>query len=225
MGTGQPVTTPATTPAGLEAYVAELAGALRGPRGRRTSIVAEVHDGLVEAVDGYRDRGLSEERAVAAAIAEFGPATALADGFRDELAAVQARRTIAALLLTGPLVGIWWLLLLAPDALRAPTRVWSAIPMLPVIAAAAVLGMLVIATTGRLIRWVPETSPARAASAALVVGLTCVVIDLAVLTTLALDSIADQPPQPFPLAGIAAAASVTRVACTARALRGALTTS
>ena len=39
---------------------------------------------------------------------------AVADAFEGELATAYARRTIALYVITGPLVGIWWLLLLQP---------------------------------------------------------------------------------------------------------------
>ena len=52
------------------------------------------------------------DQAQAAAVAQFGSPQAVADAFTGELATAYARRTIALFVLTGPLVGIWWLLLL-----------------------------------------------------------------------------------------------------------------
>ena len=61
---------------------------------------------------------------------------AVADAFAGELATAYARRTIALYVITGPLVGIWWLLLLRPDPWRAGLiALLAAIPVLPLIIA------------------------------------------------------------------------------------------
>jgi hypothetical protein len=75
--------------------------------------------------------GLTETEAAQAAITEFGPPDAVADAFRGELATAYARRTIALFVVTGPLVGIWWLLLLQPHPWR--TGVIALIVAIPVI--------------------------------------------------------------------------------------------
>jgi hypothetical protein len=56
--------------------------------------------------------GPPRDRAAAAAISQFGSPHAVADAFGGELTTEHARRTIVWFIVTGPLVGIWWLLLL-----------------------------------------------------------------------------------------------------------------
>jgi HAAS len=98
----------------LDEYLAELATRLRGPRRRRQLVLAELRDGLDEAIADNLTAGLPDDRAVTVAIARFGSPQVVAEAFAGELAAAYARRTLAWFILTGPLVGIWWLLLLQP---------------------------------------------------------------------------------------------------------------
>jgi hypothetical protein len=77
----------------VEAYVAELDDALRGPRGVKADIVAEALDGLIEATDAYRESGLDEDRAQRRAIADFGAVPRIAPGYQVELGLSQSRRT------------------------------------------------------------------------------------------------------------------------------------
>lgn len=223
MGTGKPLTAPVTAadaPGRFSAYVAEFAVALDGPRRRRAAIVAEVLDGLGEAADRHRARGVNNQHAIAAAIEEFGPPAALAEGFSHELATARARQTVSVLLFTGPLVGIWWLLLLVPTPWQQdPIQIWAAIPVLPLVAAAVLFGIALIASTGSLTRWLPETAPTRALAASTTLGLGCIAIDLAALITLAGHAISGQPAQPPTLAAAAVAASIARIAYTTRTLR------
>ena len=109
----------------LAAYLSDLAAQLHGPRRRREAILTELRDGLDQATEDRIATGLAPDQAAAAAITQFGSPHAVADAFAGELATAYARRTIACFIATGPLVGIWWLLLLAPKPLahrpdRAP---------------------------------------------------------------------------------------------------------
>jgi hypothetical protein len=205
-------------PAGIviEDYLAALAIRLIGPRSARTAVLDELRDGLHEAAAAHAAIGLSPQAAADATIAEFGRPEDVSAAFAEELGTRQARRTVSSLLLTGPLVGVWWLLLLAPKPWRStPVEVWTAIPVLPLVALGTVTGLAVLATTGGLTRWLPAASPPRALAGAQAVALTCLAGDLAVLTMLA----ASPQPVRAALATTAACASVIRLACSARVVQ------
>jgi hypothetical protein len=199
----------------LGAYLADLAFRLRGPRRRREAILAELRDGLCHATDDYTAAGLTSAEAAAAAIDQFGDPQAVADAFAGELATVYARRTIARYIATGPLVGIWWLLLLQPHPWRTGiVALVAAIPVLPVIALVIATAVGTLATTGRLIRWLPETSPHRALAATIAIGTLCLISDSTLITMFAVSATAARP-----LAVIAVAASLTRIACSSVVIR------
>jgi HAAS len=197
-----------------EAYLAEVAGLLHGPQRRRKEILAELRDGLRDATDSRRG-DTTPEQAEQQAIAAFGPAPMVAAAFAGELATAYARRTITAYIATGPLVGIWWLLLLQPHPWRASLiALLAAIPVLPLIAIAIAAAVSTLATTGRLMRWLPETSPAHAVTA--VIGLAGLVL-AADITVLAVYTSSAIPMQP--LAAAAVIASLIRIGCGLHTLR------
>ena len=192
----------------LAEYLADLAIRLRGPRRRRDAILAELRDGLLHATEDHTAAGLTPAQAVAAAINQFGDPQAVADAFAGELATVYARRTIAWYIATGPLVGIWWLLLLQPHPWRTGlVALLAAIPVLPLIALAIATAAGTFATTGRLMRWLPEASPHRALAATTAITTLCVIGDVTVITMFAVSAAPVRP-----LAVIAVAASFTRIA-------------
>jgi hypothetical protein len=119
---------------------------------------------------------------------------------------------------TGPLVGLWWLLTLAPHGgAGGPGAVWAAIPILPVIAAAVLAAAGTLAATGRAGRWVPAVSPYRAVTVASGIAVACIAGDVAVLGTLGTRILADRP-LPWAVAGIAVAASLIRLGASAPVL-------
>jgi hypothetical protein len=192
----------------LAEYLADLAIRLRGPRRRRDAILAELRDGLLHATEDHTAAGLTPAQAVAAAINQFGDPQAVADAFAGELATVYARRTIALYIATGPLVGIWWLLLLQPHPWRTGlVALLAAIPVLPLIALAIATAAGTFATTGRLMPWLPEASPHRALAATTAIATLCVIGDVTVITMFAVSAAPVRP-----LAVIAVAASLTRIA-------------
>ncbi|MFG2036530.1 permease prefix domain 1-containing protein [Dactylosporangium sp. NPDC048998] len=77
----------------IDAYVASLRGALRGPRTAKADLVAEARDGLIDAAARYEDDGLDRVTAERAAVEEFGPVADLVPEFQRELALTQGRRT------------------------------------------------------------------------------------------------------------------------------------
>jgi hypothetical protein len=146
------------------------------------------------------------------------PAT-VARCFAPELATASARRTIATFIATGPLVGIWWLLLLHPAPWRGGVLATViAIPALPLIALAIATAAGTFATTGRLIRWLPETPAPRALTATLAIATLCLAADLTVLGVLAAH-LAAGGHLPVPLIAAAVTASILRIAAATTAIR------
>jgi hypothetical protein len=77
----------------IDGYIAELDGALRGPRQVKTDLITEARDSLVDATEAYESRGLSPEAAQRRAVCEFGAVREIAPGYQAELGLAQARRT------------------------------------------------------------------------------------------------------------------------------------
>jgi hypothetical protein len=164
-------------------YLSNLAAQLCGPRRRREAILAELRDGLDQASEDCIAAGLPPDQAAAAAITQFGTPEAVADAFGGELATAYARRTIALFVATGPLVGIWWLLLLHPSPWRTGLiALLAAIPVIPLIVIAIATAGGTLATTGRLMRWLPETGPRRALAATTAIAVLCMIGDLTMIT-------------------------------------------
>jgi hypothetical protein len=200
----------------LDAYLADLALRLSGPRRRRAAILAELGDGLHHATDDHISAGLTPAQAAAAAINQFGDPQAVADAFAGELATAYARRTIACYVATGPLVGIWWLLLLLqPHPWRTGlVALVAAIPVLPVIALVIATAAGTLATTGRLMRWLPEAGPRRALAATTTIATLCVICDATMITMF---TVSGGPAGPLAVAAVAA--SLTRIACSIIVIR------
>ena len=204
----------------LEAYCRDLAARLRGPRRRREQILIELRDGLHHAVTDRITHGLTETEAAHAAIAEFGTPDAVADAFAGELGTAYARRTIALFVLTGPLVGIWWLLLLQPHPWRTGlVALLVAIPVIPLLPIAVATAAAALATTGRLIRWLPESSPRQALTATIAIAGAVLLADLTVPAVYAGSNMPTQP-----LAALAITASLLRITCSIITLRHATAT-
>jgi hypothetical protein len=196
-------------------YLSDVAAQLCGPRRRRVAILAELRDGLEQATEDNIAAGLPADQATTAAITQFGAPEAVGDAFSGELATAYARRTIAWFIATGPLVGIWWLLLLQPSPWRTGLiALLAAIPVLPLIAIAIATAGGTFATTGRLMRWLPETGPRRALAATTAIATLCIIGDLTVITMFMVSG-----PPTRSLAVIAIAASLTRIACSITTVR------
>jgi hypothetical protein len=204
----------------VERYLTELAAQLLpGPRAARIRALTEIRDGLTETIDAHRAGGMPPDVAASTAISEFGDPATVAGSFAEELATASARRTIAAFILTGPLVGIWWLLLLHPAPWRGGVlAALLAIPALPLIPVAIATATGTFATTGRLMRWLPETTATRALTAATAIAALCVAADLTVLGILT-THLATGRQHPAPLIAIAATASIVRIAAATTAIR------
>jgi hypothetical protein len=199
----------------LAAYLSDLAVQLHGPRRRRYAILTELRDGLEQATEDRIATGLAPDRAAAAATSQFGSAHAVAGAFAGELTTAYARRTIACFLATGPLVGIWWLLLLHPISWRTGLiALVAAIPVIPVIIAAIATAGGTLATTGRLMCWLPETGPRRALAATIAIAMLCMIIDFTMITMVMVSATPTRP-----LMIIACAANLVRIVCSITTVR------
>jgi hypothetical protein len=118
----------------ITGYLAELEARLPAP------IVEELADGLEEAFARYRERGLDEDTAARAAIAEFGDPQLVAAGFT---AVCPGRSLARRLLVTGPAVGLCW------GALLITSHAWTwPVP----VAARAAVGTVLLAAIAILAR-------------------------------------------------------------------------
>lgn len=168
----------------------------------------ELRDGLTEAAARHTDSGSPPRVAAEAAVGEFGTVDQVAAAFAGELVTQQARHVVTALVVTGPLVGVWWVLLLAPTS---P----AGIPVLPLVGAAVLMGLLVLATTGGLTRWLPPAAPRRALTGAAAVVVGCMAGDIGMLTALAIGF----DTKLSALAIAAVLASLIRLGCSVHLLR------
>jgi hypothetical protein len=213
-------------------YLAAVTARLTGPAAARAAVSDELRDGLLETREAHQGRGCSRAEATAAAIAEFGDPATVAAAFGPELAAVQARRAALGLLVTGPLVGLAWIVAAAVNALP-PWRhqlpgPWLALPLvgLALVIACPALG-LTVAATGRLGRRLGGQLGRRAnlpATAAAVAGLAAVVADLTLLAIIIGQALTSPNWQVWAPVMLAVGASLTRVALAGRATRGLLAT-
>ncbi|MCM0678664.1 permease prefix domain 1-containing protein [Micromonospora phytophila] len=93
----------------VEERLRELDERLRGPRRLKSDLLTEARHGLLDAVDAYREGGLSAAEAQRRAVAEFGTPAQLAAAYQAELA-VGALRGLSV-----RVVGIAAVLILAGD--------------------------------------------------------------------------------------------------------------
>ncbi|HEX8131972.1 MAG TPA: permease prefix domain 1-containing protein [Actinomycetes bacterium] len=231
--TRQGLPEPAAGPA-IEGYLAEVTARLPGPPRAHAGIVAELRSGLLDATDAHRSAGLPPAEAAVAAIREFGLPARVADGFRAELAASQARRVALTLLVTGPLVGLLWIATALTSHLGIrPVLPWQETGLspglrvgMPLVAVAigvtALAALLGIASTGRLTRWLPAR-PRRAPTAAAVAGFGAVGADGLGLVLLAAQLATAPGKLSVVPAAVAAAASLARILLAGRGARHCLT--
>jgi hypothetical protein len=125
----------------VNAHVAELDRVLRGPAAVKRSMIAEVRDGLADAVAGHCDRGLDPQRAAAAAVREFGSVRDVAPLLQEELTARQGRRTAQLVAVTFPTTLVAW------DALWMAGNGWTTPPTAAVAALARAVDALTVLLT------------------------------------------------------------------------------
>ncbi|NWF26528.1 hypothetical protein HW130_09620 [Streptomyces sp. PKU-EA00015] len=148
---------PRTDP--IEDYVSALSAALHGPERTKARMVAEVREGLADAVSERTRVGLTYQRAAQQAVREFGTADELVGSWQRELTIAQARHTARAIALTLPFViACWYLVQRAgnePTWQLPRTAQLLAVHLAGVSALAALLAAVALAATGTLARWLP----------------------------------------------------------------------
>jgi hypothetical protein len=142
-------------------HLAELDRTLHGPGAMKRGMIAEVRDGLEDAVAGYREGGLDPQGAATAAVRDFGSVREVAPLLQEELTARQGRRTAQLLLVAFPAMLIAWELLWTtgngwsappPAAVSVLSR---AIDILTVLITIAALVLLLVTFRGcRLPPWI-----------------------------------------------------------------------
>jgi hypothetical protein len=93
----------------VDAFLQAVAARLPGPTKPRAEILAELRDGLLEAVADDERAGVGHDEAVQRALRRFGDPPALAQAFWPELAAARARRSALALFATARIVAALWI--------------------------------------------------------------------------------------------------------------------
>jgi hypothetical protein len=86
----------------LAAYLSAVGAGLHGPRSRRARILAELRDGLEDAVADQARDGLAPDQVTDAALDGFGTPTEVAAAFAGELAVAHARRTLSWFISAAP---------------------------------------------------------------------------------------------------------------------------
>jgi len=192
------------------------AGIPRWLRSRRAALL-ELADGLDDAISHYRTQGLALDEAAERAVSESGPPSMIADAFTDVLTAGHARRTVLALLASGPLIGAAWLAALVPG--RPPAMLLAEVPPLgPVILASVIMSTLTLLVTGPS-RLRPSWAPQHPHRLAAVACACAVVGDLLMLGTATITAVTVPAELAgYPLIG-AVALSVTRLVITQRIAR------
>ena len=124
----------------VEEYLRTLGDALPVSDRARRPILTEVADGLHCAVEAHAQRGLDAVDAGRAAVAEFGDPRQLAADFSRQLTIACARRTGLALVLSGPFVGMAWVLA-SGQGTSVVSNVVSLVAAVPVLALVLVVGV------------------------------------------------------------------------------------
>lgn len=191
----------------IEAYLGAVAGRLIGPQRSRRAILLELRDGLLTSAEAHHGRGRPWPAAVAAAVEEFGPAPDLAALYAADLACERARAIGRSYLLTGPLVGMCWLLLLAPAGWwrSGPGALGAVLPALPLAAGGALAGLGLVVATGRRRRRI-RIGAADLLDLAAMLGLICIAADAVMLVDLWRGA-----PHSGPVAALAVLASSVRL--------------
>lgn len=171
----------------IDQYLEAVAARLPGPRIHRAAILAELHDGLLEATEANRQAGHEHAEAVQLALVEFGNPTTLAASFRPELMVARGRQTALALFASTALVVALWLAAArsrdsngATGLFDSPVDHLAAADLIGVIIAS---GLCTLLTTGRVTRRLapPPQVPLRTAVA---MGLATILADLAAVAVL-----------------------------------------
>jgi hypothetical protein len=163
----------------IDAYVADLDRALRGPARVKADLVREAADGLRDAAAAYRDEGLNEDEAQRRAVGDFGEVRDVAPDYQSELAAAQGRRTALLICLTLAPQSLVWRYVggaLAEGHRREPAAGYAMLDtLISWLGTAAVLGtLLAAAACGIGVRYLHDRRLAVAATGYFAYGVAAV---------------------------------------------------
>jgi hypothetical protein len=111
----------------IEAYIADLERALRGPRRARADLLTEARDSLIDATEAYERDGVERAAAERRALREFGAVDTVAPGYQTELSMAQGHRTAVIMLLTLVAQPIVWNSAVLPVPVGDPAPVAGAL--------------------------------------------------------------------------------------------------
>jgi hypothetical protein len=183
-------------PSLIRGYLTELSAQLPAP------VVAELADGLDQTCQHYLGQGLAPDAAARAALAEFGEPRVILAAFAR---ASPARRAARRLLVTGPMVGACW----GTALITNRAWIWPIPAGARAVAGAALITVIVLLAGAAFSR---HYRPAGRAAAAGCIGITA--LDATLLITVAFVA----PTVIWPVI-VAVAASLARIAFSARTLR------
>lgn len=164
-------------------YLRDLGAALPGSRRCRAAILTEVADGLIEHVTSTT--GPDPVTAATSAVRTFGSPQVLATMFARELTGKTAHRTGFALIGSGPMVGLLWLLALASAQPSGVTRtlperiseLFTTLPLLPVLLLITIPAAILAAAGGGRVARILHVTTGAAGLAGLVAGAGCAIVD------------------------------------------------
>jgi HAAS len=165
----------------VESFLQLVADHLPGPSKDRAAILAELHDGLLEATESQQRRGLARAEAVEIALREFGDPQALAESFWPELAITHGRRSALTLLTAAPIVLALWIAAARTRPTTHTARLFDSptdhVTAMLLLVALIASGLGALITSGRLTRWLalPPRAPAMSAAA---MGLITIISDI-----------------------------------------------
>jgi hypothetical protein len=213
-----------------EAYLAQVADGLPGPRRARTALLAELRAGLLDAAEAHGRTGLKPSAAARAATVEFGDPKQIAVAFRAELRTVEARRIAIVLLTSAPLIALAW----TGAALGSHLRTHHALPWqwttvapvwqltLPLVAIGLVVAVgaaaAAVVASGRITRWFPDSARFAPASA-IAAGIAAATVDVILLLMLTRQLASAPSKLDATPVTIAAAASIARLLFARQAVR------
>ncbi|MBW1595603.1 hypothetical protein HPT28_00815 [Streptomyces sp. JJ38] len=198
-----------------------MAASLHGPARHKARLLAELRDGLDDAVAEHTGEGLSHADATARALRDIGTPDVLIPVYQHELTIAQARHTARAAAVTAPFTAACWLLTHTAEHGGAGSPYGAAlllaVHLVAVATVAAVLTAASLAATGRLARRLP-TPPRLPLAVAWTGTAASVAMALTTLLLLVLALLGRDWPLAVGAGGLAAA-SHALVASSARACR------
>lgn len=147
----------------VDAYVAELEAALRGPRRARSDLLTETRDSLIDATEAYQHRGMERAAAERQAVREFGEVDVIAPQYQTELALAQGHRTAVMTLCTLLAQPVVWndAVLPAPASQHDPGPVYAVLSeLVEWFGGSAILGsVLAVLACGIGVRYLTAQRP------------------------------------------------------------------